>query len=137
MLVALLTSQPFSGWLKAPASKNISLKVVTWLTSQALRSSLNVLAQSASLIRPLMSVTPLTHQSEMWPSVRVAFVELLHQSLTASLMLGHIAELLLYKEGGEGGGGEGGGEGDAGGGEGGGVEGCTSPRPLRGIASAT
>jgi hypothetical protein len=52
-------------------------------------------------------------------------------------MLGHIAELLLYKEGGEGGGGEGGGEGDAGGGEGGGGEGCTSPRPLRGIASAT
>ena len=73
----------------------------------------------------------------MWPSVRVAFVELLHQSLRASSMLGHVAEPMLYKEGGEGGGGEGGGEGDAGGGEGGGGEGCTSPRPLRGIASAT
>ena len=47
----------------------------------------------------------------MWPSVRVAFVELLHQSLRASSMLGHVAELFSYKEGGEGGGGEGGGEG--------------------------
>ena len=47
----------------------------------------------------------------MWPSVRVAFVELLHQSLRASLMFGHVAEPMLYKEGGEGGGGEGGGEG--------------------------
>jgi hypothetical protein len=47
----------------------------------------------------------------MWPSVRVAFVELLHQSLRASSMLGHVAEPMLYKEGGEGGGGEGGGEG--------------------------
>ena len=56
----------------------------------------------------------------MWPSVRVAFVELLHQSLRASWMFGHVAELLLYKEGGEGGGGEGGGEGDgSSGGEGG------------------
>ena len=56
----------------------------------------------------------------MWPSVRVAFVELLHQSLRASSMLGHVAELFSYKEGGEGGGGEGGGEGGGGsGGEGG------------------
>ena len=47
----------------------------------------------------------------MWPSVRVAFVELLHQSLRASWMFGHVAEPMLYKEGGEGGGGEGGGEG--------------------------
>ena len=55
----------------------------------------------------------------MWPSVRVAFVELLHQSLRASWMLGHVAPP-SYKEGGEGGGGEGGGEGDgSSGGEGG------------------